>query len=1085
MKWITKNVLLLLLIVAPFYSLSAADRISDEKPSLDDPQEVYLTFNYQNLFNIVVTALYDQDEDQFYLPVSEVLNALKVPHEVDLDPPLVTGTYLGADNDFRINFSDFTAEIDEKGNFEYNTDLMIIGETDFYMTPKIFQDLFDIDLSIDFNNLLLRLETDRTLPVVAEDRRERERRQASRFSLRQDFYDLKFERERKILAGGFLDYSLSANVNSQNTNFYSYNFSLGSEILGGDLQGSASGNYSSNNSNFLTDNLRWRYAWRDNPYITQAIGGQTSSDGLNSRQFTGVRLTNDPIEPRYIYDEIDIQGNVAPDSEVELYFNDALYDYQRVEENGRYRFEAPLTYGSSRLNLRIYDPSGGVREEERRIRVPYDFQPPGRLIYHFNAGRVNNPIFGSTQQSNIIQGDAAYGISNWLTQKVGVEYLDQFTDETPLFYSSTSARINREYLLNIDAAPSAFYRVSGSAIYPSSRSWDLEYTNYTGRGLFNTQGNDQEYSGNVYLPFSIRNIPLNLRFSGTHTLRGNSTRTRYNADVNTRLNRLNLRLRYTDVSTGEFNLSPSVSSELSTSATYYIGQQTSLGSIFEGVFLRGQLNYSPNLKEITQSNIQLSRNLFDSGRFQASYSRNFRNDFNLFSVGLTFDFNKVRSSTTLRSSRGEATLNQNILGSIGYDHQNQNTIFSNRQQVGRAGSAIRLFVDNNNSGTYDEGDDIIEQNAIRIGRSGTTNQSEDGIIYAGQLQAYHQLNLEVNQSAIENPLLVSEMEDFSIVTDPNQYKPIDIPFYTSGVISGTVNRPSETGDSNPVAGLRVYLENEDGNVEEQLRTYNDGGFYAYEIPPGTYKIYLDEQQLEFLDLVSDPDTLDIELEALAEGDFKEDLNFQLIPEPRRVEVNIPEEDPSEKIQDPEPVTTDSSDVADEKIFYQIQLASFRTLEKSKQVAEIATSKFDLPFYVVQNTQTDLYAIRSINIDNKNEAIRKLQPLSKNLYESKALVIMKNLSDTQPTAEQESISQVDAPQKRAMNFDYQLLIKGDSAEKIGDEIKAIIPDGIQFSEISDTEVKLTDWKSWQQLLEVATTLRENPDLESITIILIEE
>src|SRR5690554_22867 len=87
------------------------------------------------------------------------------------------------------------------------------------------------------------------------------------------------------------------------------------------------------------------------------------------------------------------------------------------------------------------------------------------------------------------------------------------------------------------------------------------------------------------------------------------------------------------------------------------------------------------------------------------------------------------------------------------------------------------------------------------------------------------------------------------------------------------------GKEEGVGGLRLILK-KNGEVvglETVLRTFSDGGFYALGLLPGEYTIQIDPQQLEFMDAVSDPQVLGFEVEALADGDYKENLNFTLRP----------------------------------------------------------------------------------------------------------------------------------------------------------------------------------------------------------------
>jgi hypothetical protein len=761
-------------------------------------------------------------------------------------------------------------------------------------------------------------------------------------------------------------------------------------MLGGGLQGSASGNFTRMNSNFSTNNFRWRYAKRNNDLISKVILGQTGSDGLDRRNFTGISVTNEPVEPRYIFDEYEIQGDAPPGSEVELYFNNALYDFQEITQNGQYRFLAPVSYGNSRLQLRIYDPAGGVREITRRIQVPFGYLPAGDFEYHLNAGRLNNTLLGSRETGNIAQGDMGYGLSKNLTQKIGFEYLSQAPDQTPLFYSSTSARLFNEHLLNFDAAPTAFYRVSANAIYASSTSWNLAYTNFKSDGIYNTSNNDHEINGNLYLPFNAFDYSSGFRISGLHNIRNAlSSTTRYNIDLHTRIDRLNLRFRYSDTQRNEFSFNPSSSSEFRTSATYSVGQSANIHSFFDGTFLRAQVSYNPNSSKIVRAQTQIARSIFEDGRIQASFSRDFIADFSQVGLSLSIDLQNTRLSSTTRHSANSSSFTQNMTGSIGFDNNTDNIIYSNRQQVGRSATSVRLYVDKNNSGTFDSEDEIIKNNAVRISKSSISNMNSDGTIYLSQLQQYNQMNMEINKSNIQNPLLVPEFEKFSIVTDPNQYKPINIPFYVSGVISGQVNRV-RGNNKEGVSGLRVYLSDKKGSVVKEMNTFSDGSYYAYEIPPGKYDLYIDEKQLTFLNATSEPDTMQIEVEPTAEGDFVEGLNFTLktkqdtATKEKEVIAKEEKEETKENI-----ATTDTSKTTTEpakSYHYQIQLASFQTQQKSEKVAENAGKLFGQSFHVTKNTNTDLYAIRSAPIYGDENAFETLR-IHHNSYPQAAIVIV--------------------------------------------------------------------------------------------------
>ena len=1009
-------------------------------------QEVFLSFKYQNLFDEVIIAYLD--DGKYFLPVSEIFRILKIPHQSNATSLTITGSYLSPSNEYLFDFKNFTVSLDDKGSFSFDASKMRVKELDYYVQIDILEQVFDLTFSVDLNNLLLQLETPDLLPIVEEFERAERRKRQQGFQIRDELYPLEFERDRSILGGGFLDYSLSANI-SEDLNSYVYNLDLGTELLGGDLQGSTFGSYSTEFSSFTTNNLRWRYVLRNNKYVSQIKVGQTSSSGLFERNFRGISLTNEPIEPRSIYDSFEIEGQANPGSEVELFYNDVLYDFTRVSEDGQYRFLAPITYGSSRLRLEIFGPNGSVTQRRERIQIPFNFLPKGEVSYNLNVGRLENPIFGQPQESDIAQGDVGYGISSWFTQRVGVEYLSEFTDDTPLFYSSSSARLFDQYLFNLDLAPQAFYRFSGSVIYPSSASWELNYTYFTDDGIFNVLRNDQELSGNFFLPFLLFKKAFSFRFAGnyaTNDVSGNNTR--YNIDLNTRINRFNLRASYRDQQFGEFNLNPSRSSEVSLAATYLISRKPNIPWYLQNTFISGQLDYNPGLAQLEEAEVQVSRSVFEKGRLQASFSRNFIGDFNFLNLGLTIDFNAFRSTTTTRHVRNKTSLTQNIRGSIGYDDFNNKLLLSNREQVGRSGSSVRLYVDSNNSGSYEEGEETIDDKAVRIGKAGVTSSVKDGVLRFTQLQSYHRINMEINESAIKNPLLVPKLKEFSIVTDPNQYKPINIPFYVSGIIEGKVQRKTSEGIQG-LSGVRLFLKAKESNYEKEMQTFSDGSFYAYEVPPGEYSLKVDSTQLDFLDARSDPSEIDFEVESLAEGDYVDGLNFNILPLEDTSEAVIAETDTTSQT---EPVAKEDS------VQYQIQLASYGNADLANTANNRAEKMLNEEFFVRYNPYAKLFAVRSLPILQKQDAISKTRQIIESPFSEPAVVVTKDTS----------FSSIDLYPRFVIHLDT--LDSIESAEELAKEIDQQTDISIVVSSLADQNKFLVQSSSFNSRKKAEAALK---------------
>ncbi|MEX0595994.1 MAG: hypothetical protein WD512_05780, partial [Candidatus Paceibacterota bacterium] len=408
----------------------------------DDEFEVYLDFRHRGAINSVVTTYFKND--RFYLPINELFSLLQIQQNT---------SDLVVNGDFGIEQIPYSIDLKQQ-EIRFNqvktvldADDFLIKDLDNFLLVNIFEEAFGLDFSIDFNNLSLRLQTTREIPAVENALRRQRRQLANLNSLNQENYEVRYKKQSPFLDGGFLDYNFSTNIIPERQ-IYNLNTNIGLQLVGGDVQGALFGSYSENYTNFATDNLRWRYMIRDKSWISKITIGQTTTDGFSVNRYTGIRLTNEPIEARQLFDEFEITGSTIPESEVELYMNNALVDFQQSDAMGNYRFLTPITYGSSQLNLKIFGPTGQIIERAERIQIPFSFQPKGVFNYTFNAGRLDNPQFGEISQRYTMQGHGSYGVTEWLTTKLGVEYYESFHTDLPTFTGTVSARLLNNYLLN-------------------------------------------------------------------------------------------------------------------------------------------------------------------------------------------------------------------------------------------------------------------------------------------------------------------------------------------------------------------------------------------------------------------------------------------------------------------------------------------------------------------------------------------------------------------------------------------------------------------------------------------------------------
>ncbi len=975
--------------------LLTAPPLSAQNVKSDDAQQVYLTFRYKGAVNRVITAYYKNG--RFYLPVVSLFELLGIDHQAKPTDFSVEGFYLNIENKYSLYFRDtkhYTIFADERYELPFKT--FLIKELDYYLVPAKFQQIFGLNFSVNFNALSLELKTDKAMPVVAALKRKRQRELIQDLSFGHENYPLLFGRDRSWLAGGYLDYTLSANITSA-ANVYTYGFNLGAEALGGDVEGQIFGSYSSDFSTFRVNNLRYHFVTdKGNPYITQFSAGQLLSEGLVNNTVLGVRVSNEPVIPRVLFDSYVVNGTTIPGTEVELYLNNALVGFQVADGLGNYRFKIPLTYGRSRIRIQIYGPGGQIITRNEQVNVPFNFLPAGEVNYNITAGRLNNPVLGVSDSSFTTQGAVSAGLTSWLSVTAGADYFSGSSEKKPVIYSGLSARFFSNYNLSAKIAPKAFYKVTGSAIYPSLISWRLSYTYFNkNQGLYNFLGNNQQLRGSLFLPFSVGRVPLNLRFFVDRQFRNDQNYTRYRVNLNTQINKFNLRFGYRDIQIGSFTFEPTRVGEFTASATYNISRNPNMPLFLRGSFIRANATYNPYFKQIEQVELNISRSFFNEGYIQLNFARNFINDFNVIGFNISFDFNNFRTNTSFRRIRGNSLVTTSLRGSVGFDPYRNEILLMNRQQSGQAGASFRLYVDENGSGKYNPGERLLTENPIRLNRASGAFVEKDSVIYLTQLRPYDRYDVDIYKGVIKNPLLVPAFEKFSFIADPNRYKPIGIPFFMSGVISGKVLIKRGTS-MRPVSGLTVIVENQKGDFQKTLRTFIDGYFYSYEIPPGNYSVRIDSSQLAFLNAKPKSARITFSVEAEPRGDFIEGLVFTLIPveneikeqnkkhQQEKEEVKVDKKENQVKSQKPESKIT-----SNEKGIYAVQVSAWRTKDKAVRLANVwRTRGFEDTFtakFVNGSTAQTWYRVRLGKFFTLHEAL-ELEDLLKEKYQIEGWII---------------------------------------------------------------------------------------------------
>lgn len=856
--------------------------------------EIQLAFNHPSVGQIFIsTAIFDNIP---FLPIGEVLNLFEIPAEQVLSTKGLRGYYPGLKDFWEVNPTEHLLTY-ENVTVDLPEDLFYLGEMDLFLHPKLLSSIFGLDFTFSINSLSLSMNAAYSLPIVEKRKRELARKRSLQMGNKGDLSSapLLYPRHRKLLRMGMIDYNINQLQAPQQTITRGL-FNVGLEALGGDLIGTLHTIRTAQGVTAQINNLRWRYVLPDamdptkNVALTSVSAGDIVTRGRSEvGNLLGVSLTNDPIVPRQQLDLFVIDGYTEPDSEVEMLLGGQMADFTRADEMGYYRFNTPINFGAQRLSIRIYTPQGKVIQEDRQIQIPFTFLPRGFVSYSVQAGL---PRIGLDSVGNALAAhtNLAYGISNSITARVGSDYNFSGTTALPYSYLGFSARVFQQYLVNADVVPRRYALADASVFFPNNTNITAQYKEYFQDTEFNMRGNIRDISLNMFWPFRISGQLSGIRLGGIRMQGVNQSRNSLLADFNTQIRRMVARFNFRGNLSEFHNLEDEIGftdfrGVVTSSFTYTLSRNPDVPVYVRGMFLRGQLVYNPFMRTPTNYGILLSQTLFKRGRFTFGYDRNLLTKTGKLQIGFLYDFNFLRSSSQYQTTGKDYGMTQAFTGSLAYDPTGV-IIPSNRDQVNRAGVAVKLYIDDNNNGIHDEEELIVSAKAARLDRSASAMIGSDGILRLSQLQSYWTYRMEIDKNALPDPTLAPRKSTFSFVADPNHYRMIEVPLYRTGTIEGTVYRENEQKAQNGVGGLRLLLTGEDEKTET-IRTFNDGSFYTYGITPGRYTLQVDPQQLNYIGMDSKPGIKELEIKAIPDGDYIEGLDFLLIEAEEKPE--IPEE----------------------------------------------------------------------------------------------------------------------------------------------------------------------------------------------------
>ncbi|WP_026354034.1 stalk domain-containing protein [Woodsholea maritima] len=784
------------------------------------------------------------------VPIRELADALYLAISVDETSQAVSGWAFSEDQSVALDPQTGEARFGDK-TLTLPAQALYSDGYDIYVHTRALEDWLGFKVDANLRFMYLELETEQTLPIIAQLQRAN-RRTGSTLSgletaahedatrpyawLSTPMFDLQASNRLRQLPGQSLNNLLSYSLIAQG-DFLKHSTIL---FLSGTQDNpvpSARITFSrrSSEGDLLGPLKATQLDWGD-------IQGVSLPFDQGSSIQRGIRVSNQPLFGQADYGTTRFDGDLQPGWDVELYRNDVLIDQQRASENGRYSFDEVMLFaGQNRFVLKFYGPQGQVREEERDIPVTADSQ--AGLLYNIALTQQGRSVFDQNQG-----GDAAqegYRASGSLSMRLGQRSSLTLGLDTPIINgehhyqgaASLSTFIGNTLLrstVRVDntggfvASAGAGRRIFGQQTQLSYTRWvDYPFTN--SERLQNSSALSLAISGQ--LPNILgQNSPYQLDL---RQFQDEGTDPRYEANLRTSRavlgGSLDTSLRWQD--------GPNPNDDS------FVGD-VSWGFNRDRVLTRARLTTNFKEGEVELLHVSSRYRINNDLSTQASASYSFLSKDTTLEARADWDLGLLTLSPRGQwSTTGQWSAFIDGRLSVGWDSVDRQAHITSDRNGAFGALSIRVFEDFNQDGIFNGGDRALEHvriNAIQARRSGLTNAR--GIAYIARLGTHQASDIEIDLSSLDDPFLAPLEPSFSVIPRPGNTQNFDIAVVPTAELEGVIY--VRNGQYNrALTGTPVKIFDLTGRLRGEGRTDGEGYFLISHLPVGYYQIEVDPATL--------------------------------------------------------------------------------------------------------------------------------------------------------------------------------------------------------------------------------------------------
>ncbi|MEM7563553.1 MAG: carboxypeptidase-like regulatory domain-containing protein [Pseudomonadota bacterium] len=805
----------------------------------------------QYTFDDFVTAY--QFEDIVLLPIGAISELIDVAVEVRSD--VASGFILREDRPFYLDTT--RNQVTRNGVIEmYDPDKVHVLFDDIYVESNLLGNWFGMSFNVDLFAARITLISETLLPF--ESRIERDRRVARALSrLNQSRVEYPRHHEPyETWSTPFVDQTFRIDQRKtrgdDNVRTYQYTTYATADVARLEAALYFSGNETDKDEDFrLTlgrkepdggllgplDATEFSFGHLAEPRIALINQPGTLEPGVSASSF--------PLGRQIEFDRHRFIGELLPGWEVELYRNNALIGYQAEPIDGQYDFQdVPLLFGNNHFRLVFYGPQGQIRNEESRFDLNQSLTRAGEGYY-----RMTSTDDEDGGNRSVLQFDR--GLSKRLSASANLASipLDDGDERVQHQYLNAGLRSYWDsFFVTFDVIDD---NESGDATQLNLQTrWDgtvigLEQTALNEFFSEEFRPTEVELSSRSRLsidtaipPGVLPRIPLSFEFKRDEFADGGELlRITNQIFANARGLAISNQLVRQEVTDQD----PTTTGTLQLSGNY------------SGVRWRGSMSYEldPD-SEFTSVALTADPGRYGDYRLSVGLTHTLEQDLTEVDVSANKSAGRFNLSLGARvNNDDEFTLSASLSVSFGQEPRSREWFSSARTVASTGNVSARVFLDGNQDGVFNEGDEPLPEMGFRLnGGYNPARSNDEGIVFLTGLPAHQKLNIAIAPETIADPLWSMSQEGVQVVPRPGRAIALEFPIFVTGEIDGTVYLARDDREFG-VGRVNVELVDLDGNVVQSTLTAYDGFFVVSKIPVGDYYLRISPDQQQSLGLVAD------------------------------------------------------------------------------------------------------------------------------------------------------------------------------------------------------------------------------------------